>query len=125
MMRPVVMAASQATRASGSLERIASRIESETWSASLSGCPSAHDSDVKRRGAAPSLRFITLQLPPCFPRRQNRATVRAPLQAPGVPSLGREFQVVNAGVAEKPGAALGQEVGHRPAGAPPAPARAG
>ena len=38
---------SQATRAIGSSARIASRIESEIWSAILSGWPSVTDSDVK------------------------------------------------------------------------------
>src|SRR5438270_9047080 len=45
--RPVVVAASQATRAIGSWARIASRTPSEIWSHSLSGCPSVTDSAVK------------------------------------------------------------------------------
>ena len=44
---PVVISVSQATRPSGSSARTASRTESETWSATLSGCPSVTDSDVK------------------------------------------------------------------------------
>src|ERR1041384_3853853 len=44
---PVVTSVSQATRASGSGPRIASRTASEIWSAILSGCPSVTDSDVK------------------------------------------------------------------------------
>src|SRR6185503_16114700 len=44
--RPVVISVSQATRAFGSSARIASRSESEIWSAILSGCPSVTDSDV-------------------------------------------------------------------------------
>src|SRR5438876_730005 len=46
--RPVVSSVSQATRPSGSSARIASSTASEIWSASLSGCPSVTDSDVKR-----------------------------------------------------------------------------
>src|SRR5689334_1079232 len=45
---PVVVAVSQATRASGSSRMIASRIASETWSHILSGWPSVTDSEVKR-----------------------------------------------------------------------------
>src|SRR5581483_12036584 len=45
---PVVTSVSQATRLTGSCVRMASRIESEIWSAILSGCPSVTDSDVKR-----------------------------------------------------------------------------
>ena len=48
MTRPVVVADSHATRASGSARMNASRIASETWSQSLSGWPSVTDSDVKR-----------------------------------------------------------------------------
>src|SRR5690349_10517955 len=44
---PVVTSVSQATRASGSGPRIASRTASEIWSAILSGWPSVTDSDVK------------------------------------------------------------------------------
>ncbi|GBC86479.1 hypothetical protein HRbin12_00468 [bacterium HR12] len=47
---PVVTRVSQATRPSGSTARIASRIASEIWSASLSGCPSVTDSEVNRYG---------------------------------------------------------------------------
>src|SRR5205807_1460063 len=46
--RPVVTSVSQATRAVGSSTRIASRTASEMASATLSGCPSVTDSDVKR-----------------------------------------------------------------------------
>src|SRR5260370_34115766 len=80
MTRPVVMTVSQATRASGSLARIASRMGSEIWSATLSGWPSVTDSDVNRLvamngssfespaparpglrvGPSPSARFIPL-----------------------------------------------------------------
>src|SRR3712207_6520350 len=47
--RPVVTSVSQATRPAGSSARTASRTASETWSATLSGCPSVTDSDVKRK----------------------------------------------------------------------------
>ena len=40
---------SQATRPSGSSVRTASRTESEIWSATLSGCPSVTDSEVKEK----------------------------------------------------------------------------
>jgi hypothetical protein len=43
---PVVISVSHATRPFGSSARTASRTESETWSATLSGCPSVTDSDV-------------------------------------------------------------------------------
>src|SRR6187401_2898502 len=46
--RPVVTSVSQATRPSGSSVRTASRIVSDSWSATLSGWPSVTDSDVKR-----------------------------------------------------------------------------
>src|ERR1700753_3085128 len=45
---PVLTNVSQGTRAPGSSLRIASRTPSEIWSATLSGCPSVTDSDVKR-----------------------------------------------------------------------------
>jgi hypothetical protein len=46
-IRPVVVAASQATRASGSSRSIASSTPSLIWSHSLSGCPSVTLSLVK------------------------------------------------------------------------------
>jgi hypothetical protein len=49
MTRPVVTRVSQATRPCGSSPRTASRTESEIWSATLSGCPSVTDSDVKEK----------------------------------------------------------------------------
>src|SRR5436309_8415623 len=49
---PVVINVSQATRASGSSARTASRTVSEIWSATLSGCPSVTDSEVKRNSRA-------------------------------------------------------------------------
>src|SRR6202521_5779799 len=42
------MAVSQATRAWGSWASMPSRTASETWSQTLSGCPSVTDSDVRR-----------------------------------------------------------------------------
>jgi hypothetical protein len=56
--RPVVVAVSQATRASGSSRMIASRIASETWSHILSGCPSVTDSEVNRYWAASTMLVI-------------------------------------------------------------------
>src|SRR6266550_1360603 len=53
--RPVVVAVSQATRASGSWRMIASRIASLTWSQSLSGWPSVTDSEVNRYSAASTM----------------------------------------------------------------------
>src|SRR5215210_6647375 len=47
--RPVVISVSQATRPVGSSVRTASRTESETWSATLSGWPSVTDSELKRK----------------------------------------------------------------------------
>src|SRR4051795_5938131 len=49
---PVVISVSQATRPDGSSLRTASRTESETWSAILSGWPSVTDSEVKRNSRA-------------------------------------------------------------------------
>src|SRR4051812_27484538 len=59
MASPVVTRVSHATRLTGSCVRMASRIESEIWSAILSGCPSVTDSDVKR--------CRPLRLMPCAP----------------------------------------------------------
>src|ERR671938_252565 len=47
--RPVVISVSHATRPVGSCARTASRIVSESWSATLSGWPSVTDSDVNRK----------------------------------------------------------------------------
>src|SRR5215218_10723720 len=47
--RPVVTSVSQATREAGSSASKASRTASEIASATLSGCPSVTDSDVKRQ----------------------------------------------------------------------------
>ena len=46
---PVVTRVSHATRPCGSWRITSSRMESEIWSATLSGCPSVTDSDVNRR----------------------------------------------------------------------------
>src|SRR5271155_3553685 len=46
--RPVAVRVSQATRLAVSSARQASRMESEIWSAILSGWPSVTDSEVKR-----------------------------------------------------------------------------
>jgi hypothetical protein len=48
----VVTRVSHATRPFGSSVRTASRTESEIWSATLSGCPSVTDSDVKENERA-------------------------------------------------------------------------
>src|SRR5579884_1960113 len=48
---PVVIMVSTATREAGSSLSSASRMESEIWSAILSGCPSVTDSEVNRRRA--------------------------------------------------------------------------
>src|SRR5712692_1942521 len=47
--RPLVMAVSHATRAAASWASMPSRIASETWSQTLSGCPSVTDSEVSRK----------------------------------------------------------------------------
>src|SRR6266540_4067818 len=59
---PVVISVSQATRPSGSSRRTASRTESEIWSATLSGCPSVTDSEVKRNSRAAMARKGTGRL---------------------------------------------------------------
>src|SRR3954462_8362777 len=65
--RPVVVAVSHATRASGSSLMIASRIASEIWSHILSGWPSATDSDVKRYCAASTM--LVMRLPSAWSGR--------------------------------------------------------
>src|ERR1700730_16769625 len=107
------MTVSHATRASGSLARIASRIASEISSATLSGWPSVTDSDVNRLGAMTG--------PPLnLPRRQGQATVWARPQAPGsylwdaqILADGRlgsaQLQVVNARAAHESRTFLGQQ----------------
>src|SRR5256885_5280999 len=72
------MIASHATRASGSFARIASRIASEIWSASLSGWPSVTDSDVNRVDAV-----MAISPPLNLPRRQGPASEWESPQAPG------------------------------------------
>src|SRR5438477_112352 len=60
--RPVVISVSQATRPVGSSASTASSTESEIWSATLSGCPSVTDSDVKRNSRAAIRRVRLLDL---------------------------------------------------------------
>jgi hypothetical protein len=57
MTSPVVTRVSHATLPFGSSASTASSTESEIWSATLSGCPSVTDSDVKEyvRAAIPEL----------------------------------------------------------------------
>ena len=59
--RPVEQVVSQATRAPGSLARMASSTASEIWSQILSGCPSVTDSDVNS--------VLDIMLPPLFFRK--------------------------------------------------------
>src|SRR5512136_602006 len=47
--RPTVMNDSQATRPCLSCSMMASRMPSDIWSQTLSGCPSVTDSEVKRK----------------------------------------------------------------------------
>src|SRR5262245_36185690 len=81
MARPVVTSVSHATRPTGSCASIASRMESEIWSAILSGCPSVTDSDVNRyRPLRPmSLELLELFRVPTAKRdflaRANRSNV--------------------------------------------------
>src|SRR5438128_11921661 len=46
---PLVIAVSQATRACGSWASMPSSTASDTWSQTLSGCPSVTDSEVRRK----------------------------------------------------------------------------
>src|SRR5205814_1173159 len=76
---PVVISVSQATRPVGSSASTASSTESEIWSATLSGCPSVTDSDVKRNSRAAIRRVRLLDLE----KRVERAAVaraRRPLE---------------------------------------------
>src|SRR5437763_939131 len=57
--RPVVISVSHATRPLGSSVSTASSTASEIWSATLSGCPSVTDSEVKRN-SRPAIRRIRL-----------------------------------------------------------------
>src|ERR1700720_3642376 len=81
MTRPVVTIASQATRARGSLARIASRMASEIWSASLSGWPSVTDSEVKTVDAGSRDIWSSFESP--TPARTGHRQARARPQAPG------------------------------------------
>src|SRR5262245_42036821 len=84
MTSPVVTTVSQATLASGSLVRIASRTASEIWSASLSGWPSVTDSEVNRLtmlGASRAMAHFLLNCP--TPARPGRCASGPGPRAPG------------------------------------------
>src|SRR6476646_10823120 len=76
---PVVISVSQATRPAGSSTRTASRIASETWSATLSGWPSVTDSDVKRNSRS-LIRAGRYLLDPEEPRHRELAPVLRAVQ---------------------------------------------
>src|ERR671934_1276532 len=59
--RPVVISVSDATRPFGSSASTASRTVSEIWSATLSGCPSVTDSEVKRKSRTKRRRLLDLE----------------------------------------------------------------
>src|SRR5207302_11511135 len=107
MARPVVTLASHATRASGSLARMASRMASEIWSASLSGWPSVTDSDVNSDGT-------TGGPPSNLPRRQGRTTACERPQAPGFSlwddRILAQVYVVDPGVAEQLRTAIAEQL---------------
>src|SRR4029450_38393 len=73
MTRPVVISVSQATRPLGSSFRIASRTESEIWSAILSGWPSVTDSDVNENERAAMGRKATYPFRPSLFRGRSPA----------------------------------------------------
>src|SRR5437763_16072868 len=80
--RLVVVIVSQATRASGSLDRKRSTIASEIWSATLSGWPSDTDSEVNRKSliaCAPEKRPQGYQILQGFPRFLLRLAAFLPL----------------------------------------------
>src|SRR5919197_1847471 len=87
--RPVVISVSQATRPFGSSASTASRTVSEIWSATLSGCPSVTDSEVKRKSRTKRRRLLDLEedvegarVPRAGAPREERAQrceVRGPL----------------------------------------------
>src|SRR6266498_3547441 len=91
MTRPVVRSVSQATRPLGSSARTASRIASEIWSASLSGCPSMTDSEVKRYRRPMTRRII-------YSGSDAEAASR-----PRLSSHGQRFQKPSQPVADRPG----------------------
>jgi hypothetical protein len=55
---PVVTRVSQATRANLSCPMMASKMASEIWSATLSGCPSVTDSEVNRNSDEAILQLL-------------------------------------------------------------------
>src|SRR3990170_2565467 len=63
---PVVVAVSQATREFGSWRRSSSRTASDTWSQSLSGCPSVTDSLVKSSRSL-AMKLVVIGLGPRLP----------------------------------------------------------
>src|SRR5690606_10169371 len=92
---------STATRANGSCSRIASRIASEIWSQTLSGCPSVTDSEVNSRSVE---EVMTESVLPGHdaPRRRS-----APGRRPGLPSRAELEHAVPHGVRDEVLAALG------------------
>src|ERR1700694_4136465 len=108
MTRPVVTTLSKARRASGSLARIASRMASEIWSATLSGWPSVTDSDVNSDVAA--MAKSSTESP--APARTSQHVREGP-QSPGSylwdAKMLAQFQVVDPRVTEELRAALRQQ----------------
>src|ERR1700686_108541 len=105
---PVVTIASQATLANGALARMASRMASEIWSATLSGWPSVTDSDVNSDVAAMAKSSTESPAP-----ARTSQHVRAGPQAPGSylwdAKMLAQFQVVDPRVTEQLRAALRQQ----------------
>src|SRR5687767_8228075 len=97
--RPVVTSVSHATRPTRSCARIASRMESEIWSAILSGCPSVTDSDVNRYRPLRLMSFELLALHRLRARlpRANRPNVSdwRPDRQPRAPSPARMKAIVH------------------------------
>src|SRR5215210_636307 len=96
--RPVVVAVSHATRASGSSLMIASRIASEIWSHILSGWPSVTDSDVKRYCSASTMLVMRARPLLAFSSREvsTGTSSRTPQRPGGVVSDGDEMHSVDA-----------------------------
>src|SRR6185503_5952710 len=93
---PVVTRVSQATRPMGSCARMASRTESEIWSAILSGCPSVTDSDVKRWRPLRLMRVELLRAARARTGRGQRAAIHGTCSGfprkQGPATAGRAFQ---------------------------------